>query len=212
MKKPFIILMTFSMVAVGWVSVAFCAPYISGNVGAVWVEDSDFSDSAGGISVDGDFSFDTGFGITAAIGNDFGNGLRAEIELGYRDSDIDELDATVNDYGFVYSGSASIDGDVSATSLMANGFYEFMSDKTVSPFIGGGIGFANVEGDSDALGGDDDDNVFAYQGIVGIAFALNPQIKLDVQYRYFATDDPELGGTDFEYASNNAMIGLRFSF
>ena len=211
MKNLSVVLFALAMV-LGWgVSAALAAPYASFNAGAVWVEDADFSDSADGLSVDGDISFDTGFGITAAIGNEYDNGLRAEIEFGYRASDMDELSATISDGVDSISGSGSIDGDVTAMSLMANIFFDFMPKATVSPFIGAGIGFANVEGDLDDFG-DDDDNVFAYQAAAGIAFSLNQQTKLDVQYRYFATDDPKLGGTDFEYASHNAMLGVRVSF
>jgi len=179
------------------VSAAFAAPYVSGNVGAVWLEDSDFGDEA-------EISFDTGFGITAAIGNAYENGLRGEVEFGYRTSDMDEFDS---DFG---SGSIN-DGDISTISLMVNGYYDFRPKETICPFIGAGIGYANVEGDIDELGSEDD-NVFAYQVAVGVAFAINPQTKIDVQYRYFDTDDGDFDNLEVEYGTHNAMLGVRYSF
>ena len=225
MKRLSVVLLVLAMV-LGEFSYSFAGPYFSGNIGAGWVEDSNFSESADGISVDGDISFDTGYVLSAAYGFSFydterrsrrsrrntnNGGVRAEIEISYRMNDMDELDATINDSGTVISGKIGIDGDVTTKALMANVFYDFMTRGTISPFIGGGIGYANVEGDIDEFG-DDDDNVFAYQGIAGVAFTLNQQMKLDVQYRYFTTDDPTLGGEDFEYVSHNAMIGVRYNF
>ena len=197
MKKQFVVLLALTMFIGLGVSAAFAAPYVSGNVGAVWLEDSDFGDEA-------EISFDTGFGITAAIGNAYENGLRGEVEFGYRTSDMDEFDSDL--------GSGSIDdGDISTISLMLNGYYDFRPKETICPFIGAGIGYANVEGDIDELGSEDD-NVFAYQVAVGVAFAINPQTKIDVQYRYFDTDDGDFDNLEVEYGTHNAMLGVRYSF
>ena len=197
MKKQFVVLLALTMFIGLGVSAAFAAPYVSGNVGAVWLEDSDFGDEA-------EISFDTGFGITAAIGNAYENGLRGEVEFGYRTSDMDEFDSD--------SGSGSIDdGDISTISLMVNGYYDFRPKETICPFIGAGIGYANVEGDIEELGSEDD-NVFAYQVAVGVAFAINPQTKIDVQYRYFDTDDGDFDNLEVEYGTHNAMLGVRYSF
>ena len=197
MKKQFVVLLALTMFIGLGVSAAFAAPYVSGNVGAVWLEDTDIGDDFG------DVSFDTGFGITAAIGNAYENGLRGEVEFGYRTSDIDEFDSDF--------GSRSINGDVSTISLMINGYYDFMPKETICPFIGAGIGYANVEGDIDELGSEDD-NVFAYQVAAGVAFAINPQTKIDVQYRYFDTDDSGFDDLEAEYGTHNAMLGVRYSF
>lgn len=209
--KKFVVLMVMVMV-LGLVgaSVVFAAPYASLNAGTVWVEDSGFSESADGISVNGDISFDTGYGITAALGNTYDSVLRAELEFGYRKSDMDELSGTFSDGETTISGSGSIGGNYTTVSLMANIFYDFMPKSTFSPFIGAGIGYANVNVDIES--DTEDDNVFAYQAAAGVAFTLSQQTKLDVQYRYFATSDLDLGGVDFEYASHNAMLGLRFSY
>lgn len=200
MKTQFVVLLALTMFIGLGVSAAFAGPYVSGNVGAVWLEDTDIKDDFGN---EAEISFDPGFGITAAIGNAYENGLRAEVEFGYRTSDIDEFDSDF--------GSGSINGDISTISLMVNGYYDFMPKETICPFIGAGIGYANVEGDIDELGSEDD-NVLAYQVAVGVAFAINPQTKIDVQYRYFDTDDGDFDGLEVEYGTHNAMLGVRYSF
>ncbi len=205
MKKLSVVLLVIATVF-GWgVSVGFAAPYVSGNLGAVWVVDSDLS--LYGEDTDVEMSFDTGYGVTGAIGyavtRDMSYGYRTEIELGYRENDIDKISAK----GFA---SESIDGDISTISVMANGFIEFMPEGTFSPFVGVGVGGANVEGEDD--GGSEDDTVLAYQVIAGVAFPLSQNLKIDVQYRYFATDDPEFNDLEVEYGTHNAMLGLRYGF
>ena len=205
MKKLSVVLLVIATVF-GWgVSVGFAAPYVSGNVGAVWVVDADLS--LYGEDTDVEMSFDTGYGVTGALGyaviRDMSYGYRTEIELGYRENDIDKISAK----GYV---SESIDGDISTISVMANVFIEFMPEGTFSPFIGFGVGGANVEGEDDD--GSEDDTVLAYQGIAGVAFPLSQNLKIDVQYRYFATDDPEFNDLEVEYGTHNAMLGLRYGF
>ena len=199
MKNLLFCLLTFAVIGSG-ISTSFAGTYISGNLGAVIVNDSDLDD---GVDT-GEFSYDTGFGFVAALGTSLQNDIRVEAELGYRNNDLDEIKVD----GF---GSADIDGDVTTTSLMGNAYYDISTEGSFSPYIGAGLGYANVEGDLDDFG-DEDDNVFAYQLILGGSFASSETLSVDLQYRYFATDDPDFDGLDSEYSSHNIMIGLRNNF
>ena len=200
MKKLSVGLLALAMVVSLGISAASAEMYFSGNAGAVWVNDSDFDD---GFDT-GEISFDPGFGITAALGHSYGTGLRSEVEFGYRSNDMDEISVD----GF---GSGSIDGDVTSLSFMLNVFYDFMSGSAITPFLGGGLGYANVEGDIDNFGSEDD-NVFAYQFAGGMAFDLNQSMKIDLQYRFFGTEDPDFDGLEAEYTTHNLMVGFRHSF
>jgi opacity protein-like surface antigen len=199
MKNILACFLTFVVTGFG-VSTSFAGTYISGNLGAVIVEDSDFD--AGPLS--GEFTFDTGFGFLGALGSSMDNGVRIEAELGYRKNDFDEVKID----GL---GKGDIDGDISSLSLMGNAYYDFSTEGSFSPFIGAGLGYANIEADLDGAG-DEDDSVFAYQLILGGSFASSETLSVDLQYRYFATDDPEFDGVDAEYSTHNFMIGLRQSF
>ena len=191
---------------------AFAAgPYFAVEGGVLWLSDSSFD--VAGFNL-GDIEFDTGWGIGLAGGYDFGT-YRLELEVPYRSTDVDKFtDST---------GSTSLSGDVSSTALMVNAFYDFrMISPAVVPYLGAGIGAAYVTADvSDDVGQvlDDDDTVFAYQFIAGVAFPVSKQLAIDVNYRYFATDDPNFeisnsGGLsgDAEYSSHNVFVGLRFNF
>jgi len=57
-----------------------------------------------------------------------------------------------------------------------------------------------------------DDTVFAYQVGTGVSFAVNEKVSLDLNYRYFATSDPNFEGIETEYSSHNVYAGIRVSF
>ena len=198
--------------------------YVSGHAGAVFLSESDNTDELG---VDLPSDFDPGFGVGGAVGYDFVNNFRVEGEITYRQSDVDTVDLS----GVGGPGEVEGSGDVSALAFMANAFYEVKGTSAFTFYVGAGVGVAVVSFNDFALespllsgfGGplaDDDDTVFAYQGIVGIGYEVSEAVTLTLDYRYFATQDAELdidpvsgpGTFEGEYQSHNVMLGARFSF
>ena len=178
-------------------------PYVKANLGMSFLMDSDFSEPG----ATGTLEFDTGFASSIAGGYNFGM-FRVEGEIGYQKNDIDK--GTVNSGGRSVSGSIS-EGDMTAFSLLANCYFDFVNTTPFTPFITAGLGMAKLEINN--LGGYDfDDTVFAYQFGAGVGYAINQNFNIDLTYRYFATDDPEFGGTKAEFASNNVYLGLRYNF
>lgn len=219
MKKALLLCLAI-VVIMGWsasISLAAAGPYLTLQGGATWLEDADIDyDGVPSSLLSVEAEFDTGFNLGVAAGYDYGQ-ARLEAEIAYRQNDIDKFKGQVLGFGF----EDSADGDVSATSLMVNAYWDIPTGSPITPYIGGGLGFANVsfnevEDEGEDLV-DDDDNVLAYQAAAGIAFDINPNLTLDLGYRYFATDDPELEddfGDEFEteYDSHNVSLGLRFLF
>ena len=168
-------------------------PWYVGLTGeAVFLEDS------------GQTDYETGYGIGGIFGYEFGNGVRAEGELGYRDNDFD-----------------GPDGDTTALYGMASGYYDFDLDLPVTPYVGAGLGYADVTMDGTLPGGfgaiDDSDGVLAYQLAAGVTYDMSEQISLFAGYRWLATEDAELttaAGRTFEseYQSHNFQVGARFRF
>ncbi|MGE0095346.1 MAG: outer membrane protein [Alphaproteobacteria bacterium] len=184
--------------------------YASGAGGATWFEQAD--GQANGNSLE--TSFDTGYVFLGAGGYRFGNGFRAEGELGYRRSSADTTQ--------VNSGPEfNTEGSMSALSFMANGYYDFDVGMKIKPYIGGGIGVARVSANDLRFNGsqlaDDSDAVFAYQAIGGLGYDLTQNLTAFVEYRYFATLDPTFNATsggDYEsqFMSHNALLGVRYNF
>ena len=184
----------------GWASPVFADLYYSGNMGVVAVEDSSINDG----NDSGEMSFDDGFAATGALGDALGNGMRVEMELGYRVNDLNRI--AVDGYGTTRAG-----GNLKTISLMGNAYYDFLNAGPFRPFIGVGAGVADIEADIDLVG-TEDDTVFAYQIAAGGSLAVNDRLSIDVQYRYFATEDPNFDGLKAEYATHNLFFGLRFNF
>jgi OmpA-OmpF porin, OOP family len=185
--------------------------YVSGNAGLSMASDSDLS--VLGFDI-GEISFDPGFNVAGALGYDYGS-IRAEFEIAYRAWDMDEFTIPLAIPPCPCTGP--VDGDASALSFMVNGYYDFqITNSSLAPYLGGGIGGANVNADL-GLGADDSDFVFAYQFMTGIGFEINPSTTLTLGYRYFATTDPgfDIGvGTDLEatVSAHEFNVGARFMF
>ncbi len=195
--------------------------YVSGNVGAVILN---HSDTTVGDLGSGRIGYDTGYAITAAVGRKV-EYVRLEGELSYSASDMEGGSVSYSDDTITASGSAG--GDVQTLSFMLNTYFDIDTGTSLTPFIGGGIGVAKIDAkiwgrgtkeeggvvSSISESTSDDDVVFAYQGIVGVAYAINANTSLDLSYRYFATSDPDFkGDIDSEYGGNHLMLGFRYSF
>lgn len=202
MKKTLTIIFScFTLLMLSSVAFAVApAPgaYVSGNLGVSFLEDSDLS--ASGMSAE--LEFDAGAALGLAAGYNLG-AFRVEGELGYAKNDIDK--ATITGLG-----SGRVSGDVTSLSFLVNGYYDFVNSSPFTPYVSAGIGFARL--DASLEGGDDDDDVLAYQVGVGVGYAVNEKVTIDLKYRYFATDDPKFDGIDAEYASHNIFLGIRYNF
>ncbi len=206
MKKTFLLVVScllFLLLS----SAAFGAqgPYASGSLGIGFLRDSIVRET--GFS--GDAEFDSGAVLGLAVGYYIGN-CRLEGEFGYQKNDVDKIGA----FGVGFNAS----GDITSTSLLVNGYYDLLKYGALTPYVSLGLGLASLELNDLTVPGattgsaGDDDMVFAYQVGAGVGYALNPQMTIDFKYRYFATQDPDFGGTKFEYGSHNFLLGLRYNF
>jgi OOP family OmpA-OmpF porin len=180
--------------------------YLEGRAGISLPRDSEL-DSA---TTNQDIDLDRGFVGNLAVGHGYGKGFRSEFELGYRENDVDSI-----------SSGGGTTGDVSAWSFMGNAVYDFNLSGPLQPYIGAGLGVARLDasGASQAAGVNinDTDTAFAWQAMVGVAYALNENMKLTLGYRYFAVPDASFSssaGTSFDsdYASHDVLFGFRYSF
>lgn len=190
--------------------------YIGLDGGFSFQQDADVNAGAG---ITGEYSFDTGYMFGASLGYmpylsspTYANGIAFELELLHRQSDVDSL----NTLGVNSTGS----GDLSTTAYLFNLIYNFQTGTKFTPYLGGGLGWAQVEGpDATAISfTDNEDSVFAYQGLAGIAYEpeLIPNTVWSLGYRYSATSDAEFssGATsvELENQSHNAEVGVKLRF
>jgi OOP family OmpA-OmpF porin len=179
-------------------------PYVSLGAGANFTQEADTS----GAGIDTEYEFNSGPAVVGALGYGFGNGFRVEGEINYRNNDIDKAS----------TGAAS--GKFSSWGFLANGLYDIMLGWPVTPFVGGGIGVADVSWRASvpgsALSVGQAEPRFAYQAIGGLSYAITDQLKADASYRYFATTDPveniSAGKVSTQYRNHTILLALRWEF
>lgn len=185
-------------------------------IGSAMNEDADFAQQqVAAAEVRGIFELDSGLALSAAIGREYEN-ANFEIELMRVGGDTERvklIDSKLED---------EANGEVTATSLMANGWLMF-SDGEFRPFIGGGLGFANIDIDAsyqlsaDPGSTNDSDTVFAWQFGAGFEYSLSETTSLIGLYKHFNASGIEV--VDFEdtkqeadFSTNIVQIGLKFDF
>jgi OOP family OmpA-OmpF porin len=211
--------------------------YIGAAAGANWVMDSDVTVS--GISPafgltsaqrTGTVSYDLGYALVGNIGYGFGNGIRAELEVSFRENDVDSVSG--------FRGGRRSSGLVQTFAIMGNAYYDFnfAPNQLVTPYVGVGAGYgffraSNVRQISttdfrDQTTASGTDGRFAYQAIVGAAFNVPgaPGLALTAEYRFFATLDQEVDSTvyrpagfargkaEFENYNHSLLLGIRYAF
>ncbi len=146
-----------------------------------------------------EIKFDSGFGVSAEVGRKFGP-LRTALEYGYKETNIFHLKSA--------TGHDVIPGDLNIKNLMANIYYDQKLTKgKLTPYIGGGLGWAWVKDGEGFM----DDSAFAYQGMAGITYEINPTISLIAGYKFFATEDikPEISsrttGSSIKNSDGNSV-------
>jgi len=212
-------LLIFSVPSLSVAAAERPGPYFSAFMGTSFARNQTVSGDDVGTPFSDRVSFDPGIYVGGTGGYDFGF-LRLEGELSYRNAKIDTVtDSTGNRF-------RSVDGDLGAFATMFNVFFDLHNTSRVTPYVGGGIGFAtlhlsettghNSSGTYGILYDDSDDTVFASQVGAGMDIAINSRYSLDVGYRYFITDKARLEGdyitSNLRYESHNAMVGFKFKF
>jgi outer membrane protein OmpA-like peptidoglycan-associated protein len=166
--------------------------------------------------------FETGWVGVGSLGYAWDN-WRLEFELGYRDMTTERI---------TFGGAAGTAfADVSAFSQMINLIWDIPLGDNFSASLGAGVGGAllNFEAGGVTAGGsffvgDDDDYVFAYQGIAGLAYDISDRMEIFAEYRFFGVDEFDsgsasvqpvaapvtLGSDDIE--NHAALFGVRYHF
>lgn len=179
--------------------------YLEGRAGAIYAEDTQVDTTTSRQDAEHDIGWLGGI----ALGYAYGNGLRGELGLDYRESDIDKV------------SGAGASGSARAGSLMISGYYDFFRDSMVQPYLGAGFGLGLVDADGvspvSGTSVNDEDIDFAYQGMAGIAVNVSDRTRVTLGYRYFTVPSLNLkttGGAaiDADYATHEVMLGVRFSF
>jgi outer membrane protein OmpA-like peptidoglycan-associated protein len=169
--------------------------YIGAGGGASWLLGTTSSPNGQSISATG-----TGWSVGAKAGYDF-VGPRAELEVGYGQA-----------YPNVSIPGTAIQGKAGQLTAMANLLYDFTPAAIITPYVGAGLGVGFVDSNT-SLGS----TVFAFQGMIGLAYNYSPQLRIGIEGRYLGTTSPSVnvpGIGTVTYSNNNilALAGVTYKF
>ncbi len=182
-------------------------PYVSAKLARGWDKIKFKGEDSSG-------SFQT-WGGDIAVGAKIGD-ARAELE-----------------YGFTKAGSkTSLDEDGAGNlvpakikfgmqTVMLNGYYDFRNDSVFTPYVGAGIGFADM-----TLKFADEDGAyskskvkFAYGLKAGVGIEVAKNVTVDVGYRYLKPSVAKYGYDEIDNEQikmkthmSEATVGVRFAF
>jgi opacity protein-like surface antigen len=199
--------------------------YVGGQAGASFLEDAENSGSGSDITS----TTKNGYSLAGGAGFRFGNGLRADAELGYRRHGFDSLQIRADGglgaafgVGSLNGSTLKATGHLSALSLLGNLWYDLDLGSVVKPYVGGGLGAARISATNIAVAGvtivNGSDTVLAFQLGAGVGYEIIPAATLSLDYRYFRTADPTFKdlvlGTSFrsEYHAHDIRLGVRYQF
>jgi opacity protein-like surface antigen len=211
-------LTVFTLPSVSSAAMGRPGPYVSGFLGTSFARDTNISGNDPSTPSRSPFddraSFDPGIYVGGTGGYDFGI-IRLEGELSYRNAKFDTIRES--------SGVAlrRVEGDLGVFATMFNVYFDLHNSTPVTPYLGGGIGFASLHlGETtDSLGivyDASNDTVFASQVGAGMDVAINSRSSIDIGYRYFVTDKAKFNGevtsSDLRFESHNVLVGFKFKF
>ena len=193
-------------------------PYASIKVGAGFPWNYDGSFDLLDSKVDTSLKLNGGFTGELALGYKF-NQARAEVAVGYGNYGVNNQTFSSSRYG---SFSSSSDGSMNLTTVMVNGYYDFPitnkdgSRSRWSPYIGAGIGYANLNvpscsGDGCFSGGST--GGFAYQGNVGVSYRVSDRGQAFVETGYLGSTSGTIDDVSFgSFISWRVFLGWRQGF
>ncbi len=168
-------------------------PYFRIGVGPSFFQNGQLTEFGGpsypGPAVSSQVDFQTGLAADVAFGWAFNQYVAAEFETGF-------IGASINSV----SGFSSANSTLYNVPFLVNVMLSYPIPHTILvPYIGAGVGGAGVVFNTDTLmqnstgywvSGSESDTVFAGQIFAGLRFRFNPQMSLDLGYKYFATGNP----------------------
>lgn len=156
--------------------------YISSSGGLAMMPDTTDTEQDINGDTEADWDMEPGFGLSSAIGYDFGD-FRADAEFSFLSAKFDH-DATE---------AADADDSFTIIAVTANAWYDQETGTPFSPYIGAGVGIANLTANIP----DDDDEVnfdgnawgLAYQIGAGVGYEITEGLSLTAGYQFIGTID-----------------------
>ncbi len=165
------------------------------------ITNSNLNDIDDNVSATAGVDFDNVWMMSGAVGYRYSY-FRAELEYTYRE-DHTESSPT---------GKSGV--EFGATNLMLNGYFDFLPNYVISPYVSAGIGWTQVSLDTFSYSygktiveGNESDN-FTWSLGAGMTVRINKCLNIDAGYRYIDMGDIESANVN----AHEIYFGLRYTF
>lgn len=184
--------------------------YIGGFVSYTMPSDSTITESS--MLAPGEtatLGYNSGVGASFDLGYKMGIG-RIEGELAYQSNGINQYRGP--------AGTVDTTGRLNQTTALLNGYLDFPTGTSITPYIGAGVGVAQVQLDDFNIAGSgvpstsSTDTVNVFQVSLGGASRVNDHFDLDFRYRYAITSDPSFDNVKMELRGYLLTFGARYKF
>ncbi len=132
-----------------------------------------------------------GVDVAGALGYDF-EGIRVELEVGYKRAGVDRFGFQIDGQPLATQRGSAVSGNAHVFSGMLNAYYD-ISQSRIRPYVGAGVGIADVVSDhvgysgfgADGIFLDKSDASFAFQVMGGVRAQVSKHVTAGIGYRYF---------------------------
>jgi len=160
---------------------------------------------------DVDVDYDAGFNIEGQLGYQIDTNIRIEAAVGYSSASGERV--------FSFNGAdVDTDQDIEILQVTAGIFLDLWPVSVIVPYVGGGVGYANVSVDNDDFGEDEQDVLMLFAE-TGIPYNVTPSLALvsSARFNYYQTeeklaDDIQLPIIGDDLYSVDLRIGARYAF
>lgn len=154
-------------------------------------------DAGDGTEID----FNSGSAVRGQVGYGFGS-LRAQAEVAYQFVEFEDVDDDEFDTNII-RGTLSLFYDFAPISIL---------DRP-TPYVGGGIGIANIAVDGeDGNDFEDDETGVTFHGELGLTYNLTDKFALMPQYRFEWFDTNEVADVQDDLFSHAFGVAGRYHF
>jgi opacity protein-like surface antigen len=183
--------------------------YFSLSAGAIAGSEYDYDIPGGNVEAE----TDAGYGVSAAWGYVFDPRVRGELSLSYAEQDIDIVRRSGGPVILIFEEP----GAVTAWTLGATGYYDFVTTGAFRPYVGAGIGVASLDVNDRVLTGAG--TAVNAKAILGARWMLQGNSSLFTEARYEAYAMEVDDGVGFTGADSNLVTdafsvhaGFRYGF
>lgn len=192
--------------------------YVRFDVGGIWSPSPGVSvvDAPAGLGTVDTGTLDAQVSVGGGVGYRFSNWFRSDLTVAYAPGRDFSADTSGT------AGSGAVSGSLTSTALLASAYAEFAPESWIRPYVGGGLGVANLSLDSVAqrmpAGGttsfaDNSEWNLAWSVAAGVTLDLSEAVELDAGYRYVNFGDAKTGtGSNGSHVTLDGVDGHELRF